>query len=109
MAKLVRPGGRVAFLEPNPYNPSYYLQILITPRMTWRGERGLLSMRRARVCGAMTRAGLRAPSIARFGLFPPALANRSWARPLEALGEAAVSWTPCLAFQVFSATRPSAG
>jgi 2-polyprenyl-3-methyl-5-hydroxy-6-metoxy-1,4-benzoquinol methylase len=106
MAQMVRPGGRVVFLEPNPYNPSYYVQILVMPRITWQGERGLLKMRRAPMFSAMTAAGLESPSVVRFGLFPPALANRTWTRPIEALGETLLAWTPCLAFQVFSATRP---
>jgi SAM-dependent methyltransferase len=105
MARIVRPGGRIVFLEPNPYNPAYYMQILITPRITWEGERGLLQMRRSRMFSAMTKAGLHDPRVMRFGLFPPALANRTWTRPVEAVGEAALAWTPCLAFQIFSASR----
>ena len=41
------PGGRIAFLEPNPYNPLYYVQMAITPEMTWEGDRGMLRMRRS--------------------------------------------------------------
>lgn len=106
MARLVRPGGHIVFLEPNPYNPSYYLQIAITPTTTWRGERGILNMRRACVFEAMRAAGLVEPAVESFGLFPPALADRRWAQPIERAAETILAWTPCLAFQIFSARRP---
>ena len=106
MAQVVRPGGTVVFVEPNPLNPSYYAQILLSPRMRWRAERGILRMRRRTIFRAMTAAGLIAPRLARFGLFPPLLAERAWTRPIENAAEAALSPTPCLAFQIFSARRP---
>src|SRR5205823_232831 len=43
MARLLRPGGRFAFVEPNAFNPLYYLQIAATPGMSFRGERRLTS------------------------------------------------------------------
>lgn len=107
MAQVVRPGGTVAFVEPNPFNPSYYLQILLSPRMRWRAERGILRMRRRTIFAAMASAGLVAPRLARFGLFPPQLAERAWTGGIERAAESALSPTPCLAFQIFSATRPA--
>ena len=106
MARLVRPGGPIVFLEPNPLNPSYYVQIAITPTTTWEGERGMLNMRRSRMFAAMTRAGLVEPAMRRFGLFPPQLANIDGLAPVERAAETLLSWTPCLAFQMFSARRP---
>lgn len=107
MAQLVRPGGAVVFIEPNPLNPSYYAQILLSPRMRWRAERGILRMRRGTIFSAMTAAGLITPRLARFGLFPPVLAERAWTGPIEAVAESVLSPTPCLAFQIFSARRPA--
>ncbi len=75
VARVLRPGGRVVFLEPNPRNPLYYVQILITPGMSWRGERGILRMRPGILMEAMEGAGLRRLSMKRFGFFPPFLAN----------------------------------
>ena len=54
---MVKPGGRIVFLEPNPFNLLYYLQILFTPRMTWSGERGIPNMRKSLVFEAMHTAG----------------------------------------------------
>lgn len=107
MARLVRPGGTVVFVEPNPFNPSYYAQILLSPRMRWRAERGILRMRRRPIFGAMTAAGLVGPRLARFGLFPPLLAERAWTGGIERAAESTLAPTPCLAFQIFSARRPA--
>lgn len=106
MARIVRPGGRVVFLEPNPYNPSYYIQILATPGMTWKGERGMVRVRRGPIFSAMRQAGLVEPRLQRLGLFPPAIADRKWAPGLERAAEAWLGWTGCLAFQIFSGRRP---
>ncbi len=69
-AKLVRPAGKVAFLEPNPSNPLYYAQIFATPEMSWKGERGMRNMRKELLYPAMERSGLRPTSFVRFGFFP---------------------------------------
>lgn len=45
MREMLKPSGRIAFLEPNAYNVSYYLQILLSPRMTWEGDKGVCQMR----------------------------------------------------------------
>ena len=45
MRDLARPGGRIVFLEPNPLNPLYYLQMLVVPGMSWSGDKGILTMR----------------------------------------------------------------
>ena len=87
MARIVRPGSWIVFLEPNPFSLSYYIQMMITPGMTWAGERGLVRMRRASVFEAMDNAGLIHPRLERFGLFPPVLADRSWPPLIERRAE----------------------
>ena len=37
-SRVLRPGGRVAFCEPVAWNPLYYLQIALTPGMSFSGE-----------------------------------------------------------------------
>ncbi len=76
LAGVLEPGARVIFCEPNAYNPLFYLQMLMTPGMTWQGDGGTIRMRRGPVLGAMARAGFAELSLSRFGLFPPFLANR---------------------------------
>jgi SAM-dependent methyltransferase len=106
MARLLAPGGRIAFLEPNPYNPLYYVQIAATPGQTWEGDGGLVRMRRSVIFGAMERAGLRGCRLERFGFFPPFVANRSGARPVERALERIRPLGPVLPFQLFGAARP---
>jgi SAM-dependent methyltransferase len=107
LAKLVRPGGRVVFLEPNPLNPLYYVQIAATPGMTWQGDGGIIRMRPAVVFGAMDVAGLRRLRLRRFGFFPPFVANRGWAPGLEARLERVRSLRRVLPFQLFAGERPA--
>lgn len=106
MRLLLKPGGRVVLLEPNPYNPLYYLQILLTPGMTWAGERGLLRMRPAPVFQAMRAAGLNPLAVERFGCLPPQIVNQSWGERLEELCERAPLPRSMRPFALFKGQRP---
>jgi SAM-dependent methyltransferase len=106
MARLLKPGGRMVFLEPNPYNLLYYIQILVTPRMTWQGDKGIVQMRPALIFRAMQSAGLGRLAMTRFGFFPPFLANRRWGPRLEAALERVPIWYTLLPFQMFRAEQP---
>jgi SAM-dependent methyltransferase len=107
MARLVRPGGRIVFLEPNPLNVLYYIQLVVAPGMSWQGDRGILKMRPRTVFGAMEAAGLASPAIERFGLFPPFAANRPLGARLERGLERVPLWRPLRAFQLFRADVPA--
>ncbi len=106
---LLLPGARVAFLEPNAWNPLYYVQIVVTPGMTWRGDGGVVRMRRGPVLGAMARAGFSDLALSRFGLFPSFVTDRRWGARLEDLLETLPLPVPLRAFQIFSGTWPGAG
>jgi SAM-dependent methyltransferase len=99
-ARLVRSGGSVVFLEPNALNPLFYVQILVTPGMTWEGDGGVARMRRGVIFEAMRKAGLEQLALRRFGFFPPLLANRPWGRRLEARLERFPPWRALLPFQI---------
>lgn len=101
MVSLLKPGGRLIFLEPNAYNPLYYIQIAFTPGMTWQGDKGVLAMRKGAVLRAMEHAGLVGLEVKRFGFFPPFLANRPTGRILESWLERVPFWRPILPFQLF--------
>jgi SAM-dependent methyltransferase len=104
MARLLAPGGRAVFLEPNPYNPLYYAQILLTPGMSWRSERGIAEMRPERVFRAMASAGLAEPALRRFGFLPPLLTNAPGGERAEELLERFPVWRRALPFQLFRGT-----
>ncbi len=109
MRDLARPGGRIVFLEPNPLNPLYYLQMLVVPGMSWSGDKGILTMREGKVFGAMRDAGLARPSAERFGFLPPFAVNRSWGARAEGTLERVRLWSPLLPFQLFRGDVPPSG
>jgi 2-polyprenyl-3-methyl-5-hydroxy-6-metoxy-1,4-benzoquinol methylase len=99
---LLRPGGRAVFVEPNPLYPGYYVQITCTPGMTWRGDGGIVRMRPRRLAAGAAGAGLGGFTTARFGAFPPFLANRPLGARAERVLESVPGWKPLRAFQLFS-------
>jgi SAM-dependent methyltransferase len=103
MRSLVKPRGRVVFLEPNPLNPLYYVQMLVVPGMSWSGDKGILNMRPQRVFPEMKAAGLTSCALARFGFFPPFVTNRPWGAPVEAAFERVWLWRRLLPFQLLRA------
>lgn len=109
MTRLLKPGGRIVFLEPNAFNPLYYLQIAITPRMTWQGDGGIVYMRQGYLFRAMRDAGLTDLQVQRFGFFPPAISNQPAGAKIERVLEAFPLWRPLLPFQMFMGRLPAAG
>jgi SAM-dependent methyltransferase len=107
MRSISKPGGRIVFLEPNPFNALYYIQMLLVPGMSWRGDKGILTMREDTVFDAMRAAGLRNPSLERFGFLPPFLVNRSWGPRVEEGLERVRPWRRLLPFQLFRAEVPA--
>jgi SAM-dependent methyltransferase len=105
MARLISPGGRFAFVEPNALNPLYYLQIAATPGMSFGGERRLTSMRPGVILPAMRAAGLTDVRVLRYGFFPPFLVNRKAGRRLERALERVLPLHPVSAFQLFLGVR----
>ncbi|MFO1518672.1 MAG: methyltransferase domain-containing protein [bacterium] len=105
LKRLLKPKGRMIFLEPNPYNPLYYLQILLTPEMTWEGDKGIIQMRRTVLQKAMKKAGLKNFNLSRFGFFPPFLANASWGSVCEKALERFPPWKNLLPFQLIQGER----
>jgi SAM-dependent methyltransferase len=105
MAKMLRPGGRLAFMEPNPNNLLFYVQFFLTPGIKWEAEKGILQMRRQILLDAMQAAGLRDPSFERFGFLPRFLYNRPWGPRLDALLEAGWPWKAALPFQMVAGIR----
>lgn len=106
IARLARPGGFTAFIEPNAYNPLYYMQILLSPGMTWEGDKGVAQMRRGKVLRAMQQAGFVDTRLERFGFFPPFITNTIPGLQLEGWFEKMPLWYPLLPFQIFFGRLP---
>lgn len=101
--RVLRPNGRLAFLEPNPLNPLYYVQIAVTPGMTWEGDGGMVRMRPRVVFPALESAGFSRCRVERFGFFPPFAAETSLGSRLERVLERVPPLRPFLPFQLFTA------
>ena len=67
--------GKIIFVEPNPINPLYYIQILIIKEMQWKEERGILDMRNSYLLPLLKRCGFKKIEISKFGFFPNFLVN----------------------------------
>jgi SAM-dependent methyltransferase len=106
MARLLKPGGRLAFVEPNAFNPLYYVQIAATPGMSFRGERQLTSMRPGVILPALRSAGLSDDYVYPYGFFPPQIANLAAGRRVERALERVSPLRAVSAFQIFGGRRP---
>lgn len=106
MKRVVKPGGTIAFLEPNAFNILYYLQIMLTPTMTWEGDGGMALMRPGVIFPAMHSGGLTHCRLHRYGFFPPFITNSSWGIKLEKQLERFPLWRPLLPATLFQAQRP---
>jgi 2-polyprenyl-3-methyl-5-hydroxy-6-metoxy-1,4-benzoquinol methylase len=104
-ASLLRPGGRLAFCEPNPFFVGYVAQIAMTRNMSFRGEAGILRMRERQMRDATAQAGLHGFDVVRFGVFPPKIANHRSGEKWEERIERLPVVGRIRAFQVFSAER----
>ncbi len=104
--RLLKPGGKVIFLEPNPYNPLFHLQIWLTPNMNYEGEKGLKDMRCSKVYTAMEFAGFENCDVHRFGLLPPVLYNNKVGRALDHGFTRIRPLQSAMAFQLFKAQKP---
>lgn len=105
IAKVLKPGALIAFCEPVSYNPLYYIQIAITPKMTWRGDGGIIKMRSSVVLGAMSMAGFNNLRTVKFGFFPPLVTNTCFGARLETTLEKMRIFSFGHAFQIFLGCR----
>ena len=94
------------FVEPNPLNPLYALQVTITPGMRWREELGIYRMWPTQLRPAAEAAGFLDFRTVRYGALPRAAYNLAARAGVERVPEIL---TPSIVrpFQVFSARLAS--
>jgi SAM-dependent methyltransferase len=68
--RLLLPGGRFVFVEPNPLNPLYLVQILCTPGMRLREESGIYRMWPGAIQRVAEAAGFTGFRTHRYGFLP---------------------------------------
>jgi SAM-dependent methyltransferase len=107
-AELLRPGGGVAFVEPNRRNPLFLAQVACCPDMTWREEQGMFRLSAAGVRRGSRAAGLDEFRSSTFGFFPPQVLNRfGWAPSLEGRLESLRVLRGVLPFLLMTAHKPA--
>ncbi|MFT5796207.1 MAG: 2-polyprenyl-3-methyl-5-hydroxy-6-metoxy-1,4-benzoquinol methylase [Ascidiaceihabitans sp.] len=102
-AKLLKPNGRVSFIEPNPNCPLFWAQITFMPTMSWKAEKGIFNLGKRNLCGMIDRAGLKTPHISQYGILPPFLRNRPGAGAVERGFDKVAPLRPIAAFRRISA------
>jgi SAM-dependent methyltransferase len=103
-ARLLKPGGRMVFIEPNPMNPLYPLQITLTPGMRWSEEGGIYRLWSHRLKRAAEQAGLGGIELVHYGALPRRPYNWLARRRLERLPEF-LTPRPVRPFTLLSAQR----
>jgi SAM-dependent methyltransferase len=73
--RVLLPGGRLVFVEPNPLNPLYLVQIICTPGMRLREESGIYRMWPKAIQRAAEAAGFESFRTLRYGFLPRAPYN----------------------------------
>lgn len=68
--------GVAVFVEPNPFNPLYPLQISLTPGMKWAAEKGIYSLWPRSTISALTEAGFSDVKVTRYGALPRGIYNK---------------------------------
>jgi SAM-dependent methyltransferase len=108
LREMLAPGGAIAFVEPNRWNPLFLAQLICCPDMTWREESGMYRLGARRVGAALAQSGFERIATHRFGFFPPQLVNRSArVRGLEDRLEQLALLRPVLPFLLLSAHAPA--
>ncbi|MGH8516022.1 MAG: class I SAM-dependent methyltransferase [Panacagrimonas sp.] len=103
-ARLLRPGGRMIFIEPNPMNPFYPVQITLTPGMRWSAEGGIYRLWPQRLRRAAANAGLNGIQLRHYGALPRQPYNWLAPRGLERLPEY-LTPRPLRPFTILTARR----
>lgn len=104
LAPCLRPGGGMAFLEPNRRNPLFAAQVAFCQDMPWSEEKGMFKLSSRAVERAYRLAGLSLSQTRRFGFFPPQIINRfRGARQIELGIERVGIFEPLLPFLLLCA------
>jgi 2-polyprenyl-3-methyl-5-hydroxy-6-metoxy-1,4-benzoquinol methylase len=104
MAARLKPGGKIVFCEPNAWFLPFYLQILLSPRMRWSIDKGVMNMRAGLLTPALRNNGFNNIEYTGYGFLPPRMYNSSWGARLDQnLGKLALP-TRAHAFQIITAS-----
>lgn len=104
--RVLKPNGSIIFLEPNAYNPLYYFQIVFSPTMSWKGDKGVAQMTSKKIYRAAQYSGLKNVLIHKYGFFPPFVVNNPISRFIETSLEKMKIFKGVSAFQIIKLDKP---
>lgn len=105
MAAMLKPGGRMVFCEPNAWFFPFYLQILLTPRMRWSVDKGVMNMRQGVLTPALKSSNFQEITYNHYGFLPPQLYNPGWGKCLDHGIDKMPFPARTRAFQIITATQ----
>ena len=109
MRQVLADGGQIAFCEPNAFNPLVYIQMTVTPGMSWKGEPSVSKMRPGAVFPILRQLGFVDLETTLYGLFPPFVSNTALGGRLERGLEPIVPIPALSPYRVFRARWPRPG
>jgi SAM-dependent methyltransferase len=107
MSRVLAPGGWLAFCEPNAFNPLFYVQMTITPGMSWKGEPSVSKMRPGFVFPILKTLGFADMATSLYGVFPPRVSNTSIGGFIERGLERLPLPSPTSPYRILRARRPA--
>lgn len=102
---LLNKHGKVVFIDVNPFCPLYYLQIILSPSMRWRAEKGMLQLTPTKIRAYLKVAGFKNIKITKFGISPRFIRNLFFGKTIDNLFDAIPFLRNFAAFQLISAER----
>ena len=105
MRRVLATGGRMAFCEPNAFNPLFYVQMTMTPGMSWKGEPSVSKMRPGFVFPMLQRLGFTDLDTSLYGMFPPFVSHTAIGGGIERGLERIAPLRPLSAFRILRARR----
>jgi len=105
MKIMLKKDGKIIFSENNPYNPMYYIQMIVVKDINWEGEKGILNIRKKIIYPLLKSLKFKNIKIERYGFFPPHIVNTRIGQTLESKLEKIRFFYPLLPFQIIKASK----
>lgn len=103
LRQYLKDQGQIAFIEPNPCNLMFYVQILVTKDLQWKYEKGMLKMRKSFLGKILSSYGYDKIAFRNFGLLPPFVMNTRFGFTIENFTKNL--WIPLRPYQFISAQK----
>ncbi|MDI6765888.1 MAG: methyltransferase domain-containing protein [Bacteroidota bacterium] len=105
---VLKPGGRISFVEPNRMNPLFLAQAIFDPEMTWDAEKGMFKFSASKTVKILNELGFVNLKRERFGFFPPQVLDKfPSSMKIQNMIEKIILFRRILPFILITADKPS--